>query len=127
MGSILLCVLSKFSPAFYEFKAGKKRPSCKNVTLNDQTCSCMIQMRHCCYFCPKWTMNVCFSCHRLGSPSTLLFCHRRHQGQGAISPCSCPNVPLCRGSQLASDSFGPISVSGASAALCSTLKTCCLY
>lgn len=48
-----MCVPSKFSPTFYEFKAGKKRPSYKKVTLNDQTCSCMIKCNTVATFVPN--------------------------------------------------------------------------
>ncbi|KAF6088467.1 hypothetical protein HJG60_008292 [Phyllostomus discolor] len=114
-----LCVPSKFSPALCEFKTGRKRPFIKNMTLgplflNDSNATQLLLL---------WQMdNECvFSLPSSSLPS------KAPKQRGQVGPCSCPNVPLCRGPHFASNSPGLISASGASAALCSTLRTCCLY
>lgn len=61
-------------------------------------------------------------------PPSIQLCHLRHQGKGA-GGAPAPALTCHSAADLDSSpsSLGLVSVSGASAALCSTLKIRCLY
>lgn len=61
-------------------------------------------------------------------PPSIQLCHLRHQGKGAGGAPAAVLTSHCVVDLDASpSSLGLVSVSSASAALCSTLKTSCLY
>ena len=128
MGTILMCVWSKCSFIFCECKAGRKSSCFKNLTLNRH----IILGWSSCYTFSTFVPNgqwMGISPTTGWDPPSIQLCHLRHQGKGLRGA---PAAVLTRHHVADLDSSPNslglvVSVSSASAALRSTLKTRCLY